>query len=151
MKKLILLLLLFSISLSIVAQKVNRTVDDFTGKITITTTLNEDARLIKVINGERVTTYLSMKASGSIVTLYKRGVWVIFDDGTKWSNLGAEVDCDVNRKGNGYDYSIFVSLSEEDIKIFNSKRINKTKLYIFTENYPLPLELPALPAIKRKF
>lgn len=119
------------------AGKLDRRVDDFTGEIKISTPYyiginQQPARMLKYIKDGAVTYFLSLSAIGSTLNVSEKGVIVLFTDGTKWHREDEEIDTD-SHSGDGWLYSAFIRISEEDLKTFASKKINKFRLYIYDQ------------------
>lgn len=113
-----------------------RKVDDFTDKITISSPLLSGNRVSPMIIYKTISKgvslyYLSLNTSGSTVNVNKTGVNVLFDDGTKW-NRQSKVD--VEATSDGFEYSSFIKLTQNDLIVFSKKRIKKFRLYIYDED-----------------
>ncbi|WP_312297872.1 hypothetical protein [Chryseobacterium sp.] len=108
--------------------------DDFTNEKTIRTPMTEGnnlapASLTKVSKKGRPSAYyLSLRAYGNTVNVNERGIILIFEDNTKWIK-NAEIDVEADK--DSYEYSVFITLSQNDLKLFSSKRIKKFRLYIY--------------------
>ena len=61
----------------------------------------------------------------------EKGVILLLNDKTKINLPDVDVDCKVNSKGDGYEYSSFIELSKEQIEILKVKEIDKIRLYIY--------------------
>lgn len=106
-------------------------IDDFEND---TTYISPDqvVKLIKVKKKTKESYYLSLKTYSSTSSLSNKGIILIFTDGTKWIKPEEKIDIKYTESTyNSYQYSAFVSLSKEDIKIFSTKEIKKYRLYIF--------------------
>lgn len=113
-----------------------RKVDDFTDKITISSPLLSGNRISPMIIYKTMSKgvsvyYLSLSTSGNTVNVNKTGVNVLFDDGTKW-NRQSKVD--VEATSDGFEYSSFIKLTQNDLIVFSKKRIKKFRLYIYDED-----------------
>lgn len=125
--------LTFSQNDSAICETLEKKVDDFSNKITISTPLlngSEVLRLgmVKTILKGKITYYLSLTCSGITPVVGAKGVFVIFSDGTKWSRPNK---VDVSASERGYEYFAFVALTPADVAIFSNKVIRKYKLDIF--------------------
>jgi hypothetical protein len=113
--------------------KVSVVKDDFTDKITISSPYyvsveNYPVVIFRFVKNGQSNYYLSLHSQGSTVNVDIRGVIVIFDDGTKWTN-NSEIDVDATE--NGFDYKAFIKLTPSDLSLFSTKRISKYRLYIY--------------------
>ncbi|HEY1192616.1 hypothetical protein [Flavobacterium sp.] len=120
---------------SVFCAKLEREVDDFTDEIKISSPLMISGSLSPIMiykylkKGKPPLYYLSLKTSGSTLTVNGKGVIVLFDDGTKWLKPQNKVDIDAT--SNGYMYSSFIPLSTTDLATFTTKKIKKIRLYIY--------------------
>ena len=112
--------------------KIEKEVDDFDNKTRYYSELNQNAVIQKVIDGSNYAYYLRLKTIGSTLNVDGAGVWVMFDDGTKWHRPDKiKVDA---KEGDGWFYTCFVKLTDEDLLLFSSKKIKKYRLYIYDED-----------------
>lgn len=105
--------------------------DKFTGQITIYTPLMEPLVLNKIILKGAEYYYLRIEVNGSTVTVGRKGVYVLFSDGTKFVRPDEEIDTKVNTHGSGYNYTCFAELKKSDLELFSKKTITDVKLYIY--------------------
>ena len=113
------------------AQNLERTADEFTGKVTISTSFNNTVILHKSITEFGTKYYLSLHAKGSTCIVDGAGVYIKLDDNTNLIKTKEEIDIEVNDSG-GYTYSAFVTLTPAEVKILTTKTIIRYKLYVFT-------------------
>lgn len=137
MRKIVLLIL---ISINILnaqnnCKKIERRVDEFTGKITINSPLSLGMRLNPLIiykfideSNKQGLYALSLRAYGSTLSLGKKEIIVLFEDGTKWQR---DAELDAEPSSSGYEYSVFIPLQQEDLTTFSTKKISKYRLYIY--------------------
>ena len=146
--------LLFAISLSLLtvvsfAQKKNKyakdikvSTDKFDGKKTWSSPYtskiygqikSERVSFTKIKRDEEIVMYLSLKATGSTLNVSEKGVILLFTDGDKIEFPNAEID---TKAGDGayWEYSAFVSISNEQIDKFITKDIDGFRLYIYDSN-----------------
>ena len=107
---------------------IDREEDEFTNEVTFRTNLLKPVSITKVIRNNKATYYLSLSTRGNTINYNKKGVYILFTDGKKWVKLDEEIDVDYN---DGYEYSAFIKLNPIDIKLFQTKKIDKFKLYIY--------------------
>lgn len=113
-----------------VCDKIDRTVDDFSGTIKINSPILSKVVIYKEIHKNKTNYYLHINTSDNYCVVNGRSSIVIFQDGSRWVNSSA---VDISVSGSKYMYSIFVSLSAKDLAIFSSKNIKKFRLYIFDD------------------
>jgi hypothetical protein len=108
--------------------------DEFTGEISIKNpyTSNSAEYIYKIINKSDTTFYLSLKASGSTVSVDGKGVIILFENGLKLEKPDEKIDVKVGK--NDYDYSCFIELSKEDLQVLRKNKITKYRLYIYDTN-----------------
>ena len=93
------------------------------------TTYNYTIGLLKcIINGKSFYT-LRLTIIGQTCVLYKKGTFVLFSDGTKFTNFTEEIDNEVDDAG--YRYTVSIPLTINNIDLFSTKLITGFKLYIF--------------------
>jgi hypothetical protein len=133
MRKLFLLIVFISFTFICNAQ-IKRTVDKFSGKITLSSPLTSGLSLypcciFKVINQDNIYYYLFLSCNGSSCVVDGKGVTVLFTDGTKWYDPYIKIDI---KAASGYFvYSAVIPLSASDLEIFTEKSISDYRLYIF--------------------
>lgn len=117
--------------------RIERDVDEFTGKITINSPMSSghsisNVILYKNILKGKIVYYLSLRTIGSTLNVREKGVYIIFSDGTKWSRPTEEIEVEADK--NGYEYSAFITLSANDLLTFSGKGIRKFRLFIYDES-----------------
>ena len=113
---------------------IDREKDDFTNEITIRTELSSPISLTKVINKNKTDYYLSLRTEGSTVNYNIKGVYLLFKDGKKWIKTNEDIDL---RYSDGFVYSAFIKLTPIELKLFQTKVVDKFKLYIYEQNVGL--------------
>jgi hypothetical protein len=108
--------------------------DKFTEKITYKTPFSEPISFIRVKDKQQINTFMSITVFGSTVSVGKTGVIILFDNGKKIEKPDAEIDTKVSISGKGYDYSAFLSLSEEEIELLKNYIISDVRLYVYDSN-----------------
>jgi hypothetical protein len=127
----------FNYSSDYVMKDIEKEVDDFTGDITMNTPITNDVSIMKVIKKGQIkpTYYLDLETRGSTLNYNGKGVIVLFKDGTKWSKPDEKIDTKVV-KGDGWGYRAFITLTEQDLRLFSTKEIDKFRLYIYDNHRP---------------
>ena len=59
---------------------------------------------------------------------------ILFKDGTKFTRPNIEVDLNYY-SGDEFTYSVFVPISQSEVKMFSQKEISKFKMYIFERSF----------------
>jgi len=115
--------------------KIERNVDDFTGKIKINSPMSSDYEIspmiiYKYINNGKTTYTLYLRANGSTLNVGESGVIILFEDGSKWTS---QTKIDVDAASYGYNYNAYINLTSNDLSKFLDKKIDKYRLYIYDE------------------
>lgn len=105
--------------------------DEYTDKITFRTDLLKPISISKVIIKGKSVYYLSLQTKGATLNTNIKGVYLLFTDGKKWIKMNEAVDLDYDE---GYNYSAFIRLSSEDLKLFQTKKVSRFRLYIYDGN-----------------
>jgi hypothetical protein len=113
---------------------IEREKDDFTNEITIRTDVLKPISITKVINNNKAVYYLSLQTMGSTVNYNIKGVYLLFTDGKKWVKLNESIDIDYD---DGFNYSTFIRLTPLELRLFQTKKVDKFKLYIYEQNVGL--------------
>lgn len=120
-------------------EKIEIKKDKFTGETKLYTPLVKGSisyvpcyfYFIKVIRGDKATIYMNIEQYARTVSVNKKGVYLLFDDGSKLSKDSEALDVKVDDSGNYYKYRAFFPLSESDISILTKKLITDDRLYIY--------------------
>jgi hypothetical protein len=86
--------------------------------------------VIKIVSNGITKYYLKVEAGGSTPKIDGKGLYLLFDDGSKINKRNEEIDLDVGNNG-GYIYSAFTNLSNEDLEILKTKKLTDKRLYIY--------------------
>jgi hypothetical protein len=87
--------------------------------------------VIKVISNGVPKYYLDVEEGGSTVNVNGKGLYLLFDDGSKINKENAEINVKVGNKYTPYIYSAFIELTNEDLNILKTKKITDNRLYIY--------------------
>lgn len=112
--------------------KISRDVDDFTGEVKIGSPLLDKVRVVKIINKGISEYYLILRTSGSTLNVSKKGVIILFEDGSKLQKPELKVNAS-SSSGYGWEYSAYLKLTQNDIEILKKKNISKFRLYIYDD------------------
>ena len=114
---------------------ISRKVDDFTNEVKISTPFYTKPSIDKYIypNGT-IKYYLYLSLDDSYCTAGGTGLIILFKDGTKFSRPNIKVDMDYY-SGDKFTYSVFIPITQNEVKIFAQKEISKFKMYIFERNF----------------
>lgn len=115
--------------------EIDRTVDEFTDEIKMNSPIISGSSIssviiYKTITKSRTSYYLSLHTNGNTLNVGESGVIILFTDGTKM-NKPDKVDVEVADKD--WDYSAFITLTQSDLQILSSKKIDKFRLFIYDE------------------
>lgn len=119
------------------SSKLDRRLDDFTGKISISTPVIYKSELSPVImhkdiQNEQIVYYLSLNTKDRTLSTNNSGVIILFTDGTKWS-ADEKINVEAGDK-RYYNYSVFIKLTDNDVIALSKKKINKFRLGIYDES-----------------
>ena len=87
-------------------------------------------RFMKTSSKGKSIIFLSVNNYGSSLSVAKKGLTILFEDGTKFTKPEANVDAKVN-SGSGYFYSVFIQLTQEEIIFFTEKNITDSRVYAY--------------------
>lgn len=110
--------------------KIEHQKDKFEDKETFFSPYASGISFMKVINKGVTTIYLSVRVNGSTPNVGKKGLNILFEDGTKLTKPDADIDVKVS-SGSGYIYSAFIQLSQSEIKLLIDKNITDKRTYIY--------------------
>lgn len=131
MKQVILIVnffMLATVAIGQISKKVDKTKDE----ITLRTPVSQKVQMVKLIQDYVPTYYIRFKTTTSKLINHITGVFVIFNDGTKWTKADEQVVYK-SSKGNEYLYWSSVILTPPDLKLFSTKSIKKYTLYQWEE------------------
>ena len=116
--------------------EVERSIDDFTGMITLRSPFTNGLVLNRLSIQKTVSKigtkyYLSLHAYGNSVVVDGKGVIMLFADGSK---LSKSADIEVEPDKDQYKYTAFIPVTAADLLALSTKRIKKYRLYIFDED-----------------
>lgn len=105
--------------------------DKFTNKTTFDSPILNPISFRKVKIGDKVSTFIKIDVIGITANVGKKGVIILFEDGTKIERPDEVIDVNVNKKGGGFLYRSFFELNQEDIEKLSQNRISDVRLFIF--------------------
>lgn len=111
----------------------SRTEDKFDKTVMISTPENGFMDVTKIITDETVGFYLTLKVITNHVSSNRIGVYMLFEDGTKWEFVHREVSFSINRPKEYYSYR---RLSSKQLKFLMKNRLTDFKLYIYNAEVP---------------
>lgn len=94
-------------------------------------TTSKRVKFIKVSDDGRINTYLKLTTYGATLNVGEKGLILLFQDGTKLEKPNAEVDSESDSGTVYWEYSTFTRISDEELEMFASKKIDSFKLYIY--------------------
>jgi len=139
MKKIALVLLVTVIAFNVSnAQKIDKycknvrtSVDKFSGITNIDSPLSLPIIFHKVIDGDLVIMYMSIKVIGSTVTT-GRGLTILLGNDKRITRPNEKIDLDVN-SSDQYEYSASIRLTKGEIELLKANTMTDVKLYIYTD------------------
>ena len=123
----------YEIPNAIYSAEISSRKDRLEDKITYSTPYGEFVSFTKVVRGTDTVVYLTLSTYGSTLNVLEKGATILFTDGTqlKFPNIDIKTKAHTASSLSGYDYSIFKSLTAEEIEMFSTKTIEYFKLYIY--------------------
>ena len=109
---------------------ITKKVDKFEDEVKYSTRFNKLIRGLKYVEGEEVSFYLSLTCYGSTLNVREQGVKILLENGQKLNFPDIEIDVELSESGN-YEYSAFIPLNDENVKVLAESRITNYKLYIY--------------------
>ncbi len=145
MKRLLLFVFVLAASTSFYSQKkldkdISKRIDKYNNTITwsspsfgkgFAALVLEPVKFIKAEDNGNTFYYLNLTTYGSTLNVGETGAILLFTDGTKWERPNAKIDADVTDYAS-WKYSIFETISEDELKLFQTKDVEGFKLYIYT-------------------
>lgn len=110
--------------------KIENQKDKFEDKETFYTPFESGISFVKTVEKGKSAIFMSVRINGSSLSVSKKGLNILFEDGTKLTKPEAGIDTDVS-SGSGYVYSAFIKLTPADIKLLTEKSITDTRAYIY--------------------
>ncbi|WP_159023117.1 hypothetical protein [Formosa sp. L2A11] len=104
--------------------------DKFEDKETFFSPYENGISFMKTIVNGKPTIYLSVRINGSTPNVGKKGLNLLFEDGSKLTRPEADIDVKVSG-GSGYIYSAFIEPTPSEIKLLTEKNITDKRLYIY--------------------
>ena len=127
-------ILLFGSSYAQTNCDIKKEVDKFDGKITSRTDDFKWCNFTKVVKGADTLYFIYLTAEGMTGTYLKKGVTLLFTDGSKIEKNDADFDCKY-RAGSMHDYSAFIRLTNDDLNQLTTKTMSDFRLYIHPRGF----------------
>ncbi len=103
--------------------------DKFNGEISYTTPIRKGINFIKIEKDGKTSIYMSILQFGSTLSVGKKGLILLLENGARISRPNAEIDVDA--ADNGYRYSAFIQLTSSEINLLKKYRVTDDRLYIY--------------------
>ncbi len=103
-------------------------------KTTYTNLVGGGLNFTKIEKNGDAKIFMDFSTSGSTLNVNKKGAIFLFENGEKYSFEDAKINVKVDDDSK-WRYSIFVRLSDEEIKLFMKSPISDAKLFIYTAEY----------------
>jgi len=110
---------------------IEETKDKFTNKTTFRTPFSESIVFVKIKDKEQTSIFMRISVYGSTVNVGKTGAIILLDNGDKIEKPDAKINTEVSKYGKGYDYSSFITLTEDDITKMKNNVITDVRLYVY--------------------
>lgn len=110
--------------------KITNEKDKFENKETFYTPAEKGVSFVKVVENGVTIIYLSIHVYGNTLNVGEKGLYILFDDGSKYVNAEVKIDVKTSN-GSGYDYSAFIRLTPDDLKNFSTKNMTDKRAYIY--------------------
>lgn len=104
---------------------IDKSVDDFTGEISIFSPWKSGVGVQKKIKKGKSVTQLILRLPSERL-LRGKGVVVLFSDGTKWSRPNEQIY--IEGENSGYSLTSIINLNAQDGTLFQKKRIKKFRM-----------------------
>lgn len=111
--------------------KITVTNDKFDDLITSSTPNNKRLKLFKIIDKGITNYFLNITQFQHVANVNINGVYILFDDGTKWIKKDNPISVEVI--GSSFHYSSLIRLTTNDLEDLKNKKITDTRLYIFDD------------------
>ena len=110
---------------------IEETTDKFTNKITFRTPLSELISFVKIKDKQQTSIFMRISVYGSTVNIGKTGAIILLSNGVKIEKPDAKINVEVSKYSEGYDYSTFFVLTEDDIAKMRDNKITDVRLYVY--------------------
>lgn len=110
---------------------IEKETDKFTNKTTFSSPVLNPISYVKTVIEEEVHTYIKIDVIGITANVSKKGVIILFEDGSKINKPDVDVNAQVNKGGDGFLYTAFFELNKEEIDILSQKNITDVRLFIY--------------------
>lgn len=105
--------------------------DKFSNKVTYRSNSVKNISFVKLVENKTTNVYMSISIIGSTVNVGEKGVYLLFDDGTKI--IKKEVEINVESTSKGFEYSAFFKINKNDLSILKTKFLTDFKLFIYDD------------------
>jgi hypothetical protein len=109
--------------------------DNFSSKLTTNTPIEYEYSITKVEENGDTRIYLTLQSYGPTLNINKKGLKILFSDGTVLVKPDVKIDYKIESGLRGYTYSCFLKLEKEDIVAFTNKTITDYSLYIYERKF----------------
>jgi hypothetical protein len=104
--------------------------DKFEDKISYFSPQTSGVTVIKVVSKNISKYYLSIEEYGETANVDGKGLYLLFDDGSKIIRENVDIDVNVGRNG-GFLYSAIIELSSDELNLLKSNKLTDNRLYIY--------------------
>lgn len=108
-------------------------IDKFTSERRIITPSLNPISFSRIITEDRDDTMLYLSTQSNHLSTGGKGAVILLDDGTQFSWANASIDVDVFKGREGYTYTLYRRLNEEEIERLSTHAITDFRLYIYDQ------------------
>lgn len=105
--------------------------DKYSSKITTRTPTQYEYSIVKIEENDTSSIYLKLQAYGRTLNINKKGLKILFDDGSVLIKPEAKIGYKNEKGTKGWTYRCFIRLNENDIETLTSNKITDYSLYIY--------------------
>lgn len=110
-------------------KNIDKKEDKFNGSVHLFTPKKGLISFMKAIDGDKESVFISVTQFGKTLNVNEKGLYLLFEDGSKLEYPNAKID--VEATSEGYFYKAFQILSNDDIENLSTQLITDKKLYIY--------------------
>lgn len=113
--------------------EITEKIDKFTGDKRYTSPYAEKITFVKNIKGLDTTYYAYFKTYAGSVNISKKGLYILFKDGSKIISEDLDVQTNYSSANNNYSYSALLRLDKSQVYKFKSVEVTDFKIYIYED------------------
>jgi len=116
-----------------ICDKVTKKTDDFTKEISWSQPLsrNGDPTLSAYEKQGKKSVFMYLRVNGSTLNIGKTGVIILLEGDKRIEKPNADIKVEIETSNSGWDYTTFIELTPDDLKLLSENKILKYRLYIY--------------------